>query len=1277
MSSANTFGQNTWFVDDLYQQWSQDPDSVSKEWATLFDREGKPVDTPEAPADKAAPAEKKATASGGRKKDSGSPQAERPSDPVKRDSAPAQPTPRDSTTTPSSDSAQALTAPQREVGQQRRPGTPPKRDGAGRTRPESPLDRLDGSGLPEAGPKKLRGTFKSIATNMEKSLDLPTATSVRDMPARLLFENRTIINDYLKRTRGGKLSFTHIIGWALVKATQLHPTMNQRYEEIDGKPHLVDPEHINLGLAIDLPQKNGGRALVVAAIKEAENLTFDQFVDAYEDIVRRSRKNKLTPDDFSGVTISLTNPGGIGTRHSVPRLNPGMGTIVGVGSMDYPAEFAGASTDRLADLGVGKLVTVTSTYDHRIIQGAESGEFLRDISRLLIDDAFYDEIFAAIGVPYAPMRWSQDVPNTGVDKNTRVMQLIEAYRSRGHLIADTNPIDWKAPGLPEPDHSDLNIEAHNLTIWDLDRTFNVGGFGGQETMTLREVLRRLRDAYTLKVGSEYMHIMDADERHWLQDLIEGGMPTPTTAERKYILQKLNAAEAFENFLQTKYVGQKRFSLEGAESLIPLMDSAIDTAAGQSMDEVVIGMPHRGRLNVLFNIVGKPLAQIFNEFEGNMEQGQIGGSGDVKYHLGAEGEHLQMFGDGEVKVTVAANPSHLEAVNPVMEGIVRAKQDLLDKGEEGFSVMPLLLHGDASFTGLGVVQETINLSKLRGYNVGGTVHIVVNNQVGFTTSPAQGRSSLYSTDIAKAYGCPVFHVNGDDPEAVVWVGRLATEYRQRFGKDVFIDLICYRRRGHNEADDPSMTQPVMYNAIGNRSTVRAQYAEDLVNRGDLSHEDAEIVARDFHDQMDAVFHEVKQDSDREAEQQSGITSSQELTRGLDTSISKEELADIGEAFGKAKDAISLHKRVRTVAKKRDEAAQEGGIDWGFGELIAFSSLANEGKLVRLAGEDSRRGTFTQRHAVLFDSETGEEYSPLNELAAAKGNGGKFLAYNSPLTEYAGIGFEYGYSVGNLDALVAWEAQFGDFVNGGQTIIDEYISSGEAKWGQLSKVVLLLPHGYEGQGPDHSSARIERFLQLVAEGSMTIAQPTTPANYFHLLRRHALGSMHRPLVVFTPKSMLRNKHAVSQVSDFTETKSFQSVINDPNQVDRDGNVVGDPEKVTKILLVSGKLCYELEERRKKDGRDDIAIVRLEMLHPIPKNRLGEAFQTYPNAKEVVFCQDEPANQGPWPFLAANLPEVVEDLPPLKRASRRAQSSTATGVAKVHKAEQAKLLDEIFAD
>ncbi|HVQ99642.1 MAG TPA: multifunctional oxoglutarate decarboxylase/oxoglutarate dehydrogenase thiamine pyrophosphate-binding subunit/dihydrolipoyllysine-residue succinyltransferase subunit, partial [Mycobacterium sp.] len=658
----------------------------------------------------------------------------------------------------------------------------------------------------------LRGAAAAVVKNMSVSLEVPTATSVRAIPAKLLIDNRTVINNQLKRNRGGKISFTHLLGWALVQGVKKFPNMNRHFAEVDGKPNVVTPAHTNLGLAIDLRGKDGKRSLVVAGIKRTEELRFAQFVSAYEDIVRRARDGKLTAEDFAGVTISLTNPGTIGTVHSVPRLMAGQGAIIGVGAMEYPAEFQGASPERIAEIGIGKLITLTSTYDHRIIQGAESGDFLRTLHEMILSDDFWDEIFRELAVPYEPVRWRPDNPDSIVDKNARVIELIAAYRNRGHLMADIDPLQLDNSRFRS--HPDLDVLTHGLTLWDLEREFKVDGFAGAEYKKLRDVLSVLRDAYCRHVGVEYTHILEPEQQEWLQDRLELKHDKPTVAQQKYILSKLNAAEAFETFLQTKYVGQKRFSLEGAESVIPLMDAAIDQCAEHALDEVVIGMPHRGRLNVLANIVGKPYSQIFSEFEGNLNLSQAHGSGDVKYHLGATGVYIQMFGDNDIQVSLTANPSHLEAVDPVLEGLVRAKQDLLDRGdsENGFSVVPMMLHGDAAFAGQGVVAETLNLALLPGYRVGGTIHIIVNNQIGFTTSPDCSKSSEYCTDVAKMIGAPIFHVNGDDPEACEWVARLAVDFRQQFKKDVIIDMLCYRRRGHNEGDDPSMTNPAMYDVI---------------------------------------------------------------------------------------------------------------------------------------------------------------------------------------------------------------------------------------------------------------------------------------------------------------------------------------------------------------------------------------------------------------------------------------------------------------------------------
>lgn len=1221
---SSPFGQNEWLVEEMYRKFRDDPSSVDPSWHEFL-VDYNPESAAEAVAEP-APAQPKAAAP------SAAP-AEPAATPAKGNGAPAAPA------APAAKAAKAV--------------TPPPAEG----------DEV----------QVLRGAAAAVVKNMSASLEVPTATSVRAVPAKLMIDNRIVINNQLKRTRGGKISFTHLLGYALVQAVKKFPNMNRHYAEVDGKPTAVTPAHTNLGLAIDLQGKDGKRALVVAGIKNCETLRFAEFVSAYEDIVRRARDGKLTAEDFAGVTISLTNPGTIGTVHSVPRLMSGQGAIIGVGAMEYPAEFQGASEERIAELGIGKLITLTSTYDHRIIQGAESGDFLRTIHEMLLSDAFWDEIFRELSIPYLPIRWSTDNPDTIVDKNARVMELIAAYRNRGHLMADTDPLRLDKTRFRS--HPDLEVLTHDLTLWDLDRVFKVNGFAGAQYKKLRDILGLLRDAYCRHIGVEYTHILDPEQQAWLEERVETKHVKPTVAQQKYILSKLNAAEAFETFLQTKYVGQKRFSLEGAESVIPMMDAAIDQCAEHGLDEVVIAMPHRGRLNVLANIVGKPYSQIFTEFEGNLNPSQAHGSGDVKYHLGATGVYLQMFGDNDIQVSLTANPSHLEAVDPVLEGLVRAKQDLLDgDAEQRFSVVPLMLHGDAAFAGQGVVAETLNLANLPGYRVGGTIHIIVNNQIGFTTAPEYSRSSEYCTDVAKMIGAPIFHVNGDDPEACVWVAQLAVDFRQRFKKDVVIDMLCYRRRGHNEGDDPSMTNPYMYDVVDNKRGVRKSYTEALIGRGDISIKEAEDALRDYQGQLERVFNEVRDLEKHGALPSESVEADQMIPAGLATAVDKSLLARIGDAFLALPDGFTAHPRVQPVLEKRREMAYEGKIDWAFGELLALGSLVAEGKLVRLSGQDSRRGTFSQRHSVIIDRNTGEEFSPLELLATDKdGNptGGKFLVYDSPLSEYAVVGFEYGYTVGNPDAVVLWEGQFGDFVNGAQSIIDEFISSGEAKWGQLSTVVLLLPHGHEGQGPDHTSGRIERFLQLWAEGSMTIAVPSTPSNYFHLLRRHALDGVMRPLIVFTPKSMLRNKAAVSDIRDFTEIK-FRSVLEEPTYEEG----IGDRSKVTRILLTCGKLYYELAARKAKDKRDDIAIVRLEQLAPLPRRRLRETLERYDNVTEYFWVQEEPANQGAWPSLGLTLPEVLPDLlTGIKRVSRRAMSAPSSGSSKVHAVEQQEILDTAF--
>lgn len=1115
-------------------------------------------------------------------------------------------------------------------------------------------------------PTPLKGPAARVVTNMEASIAVPTATSVRAVPATLLADNRIVINNHLARNRGGKVSFTHLIAYAIVRSLRDIPSMNHTYVEVDGKPAVMENTAINLGIAIDIAKSDGTRQLLVPCIKNAEQMDFGQFWLAYEDVVRRARSGKLTADDFAGTTVSLTNPGGIGTVHSVPRLMAGQAAIIGVGALEYPAEFQGAAESSLIERGIGKITTLTSTYDHRVIQGALSGEFLRRIHQYLIGtDGFYEEVFAALRIPYTPIRWAEDVVvrhDSDVDKTTRVHQLIRAYRSRGHLLADIDPLEYQQRTNP-----DLEIETYGLTMWDLDREFAVGGFAGETFMTLRDILSVLRNAYCRTVAVEYMHINDREQRAWFQERIERPFEKIDRDEQLRILRKLNEAEAFENFLHTKFVGQKRFSLEGGESVIPLLDAVLDNAADEGLDEVCIGMPHRGRLNVLANIAGKSYAQIFREFEGHYGEEAVQGSGDVKYHLGTSGVFTGHDGR-TTNVYLAANPSHLETVDPVLEGIVRAKLDI-DGTRDKFAVLPILLHGDAAFAGQGVVYETLQMSQLQGYRVGGTIHVVVNNQIGFTTAPQYSRTSLNCTDVARVTQAPVLRVNGDDPEAVVRVARLAFDYRQAFHRDVVIDMVCYRRRGHNEADDPSLTQPLMYELVDQKRSVRKLYTEQLVGRGDITVDEAEAALKHFQQYMEGILLETR--SEEHEDQFSKITAKvmsegeiklhpQAPAIDVPTGISLEIVQRVVASQIEMPEGFSVHPRLQPQLARRADMIERDEIDWGMGEALAIGSLLAEGTSIRLAGQDARRGTFGHRHAVIVDNKTGRWYKPLKRMYEGDS---RLFVYDSLLSEYAAMGYEYGYAVARPDALVMWEGQFGDFANGAQTVIDEYISSGEQKWGQKSSVVLLLPHGYEGQGPDHSSARVERYLQLCAQDNMTVAMPSTPASYFHLLRWQVRGPRTRPLVIFTPKSLLRAKAATSKTADFT-SGSFRAVLGDDRV---------NPSDVKKVLLCAGKVYYELAAEREKRGAWDTAIVRLERFYPVAQTLLPAALAPFPNA-ELRWVQEEPANQGAWSFLADVYGEILDR--PLRRISRPTSSSPAVGSHHRHEVEQAALIEAAFA-
>jgi len=1215
---TDALGPNAWLVDEMYEQYLENPGSVSESWRDFFADYQRDSDVTASVPDQSLPAT-------GRTGETGQITAVKAGEPPK---AP----------TPAPAPAPAERAPERSTG-------------------------ISADGTVEVPGEPMRGASALIAKNMEQSLQVPTATSFREVPAKLLEVNRRVINGYLTRTRGGKVSFTHIIGYAIVKAIhETVPSMNNQFlEGPDGKPRLVRREHVGFGLAVDV-EKAGGRTLLVPVIRDADTLDFRGFWGAYEDLIRKVRSNKLSPDDFAGATVTLTNPGTIGTVQSVPRLMAGQGAIIGVGRLDYPAAFSGADPQSLAEMGVSKVMTVTSTYDHRIIQGAESGLFLKRVQELLQgEDDFYGAIFRSLGVPYTAVQWRADVnpldrESVRLEKQMNVQTLINQHRVRGHLIADLDPLAWKEPQM----HSELDPATYGLTIWDLDREFLTGGVGGRDRQRLGDLLHVLRNAYCRTIGIEYMHISEPEQKRWIQQQVEGQSDQLSPEEQRHILGRLNAAEAFEKFLATKYVGQKRFGIEGAESAIPILDAVLERAAADGLDGAVLGMAHRGRLNVLTNIVGKSYDQLFREFEGFVDPETTQGSGDVKYHLGQTGTFTSRLGDA-IEVELAANPSHLETVDPVVEGMVRARQDRIND-PEAFSVLPILLHGDAAFAGQGVVAETLNCSTIKGYRVGGTVHVIINNQLGFTTSPESARSSEYCTDVAKMIEAPIFHVNGDDPEACVRVARLAYEFRRAFHKDVVIDMVCYRRHGHNEGDDPSYTQPLMYKRIDARRSVRKLYTETLVKRGDISVEEAEQALDDFSARLQTALTETRDAKPTSEVLAQPVPPAVGVLPSVETGVAEEQLERIYSVLSTVPEGFQVHPKLAKQFDTRTKMIEGGEVDWATAEAFAMGSLLLEGTDIRFAGQDSRRGTFSQRHAVLTDYGSGAEYAPLAHLGPEQG---KFWIYDSLLSEYAAMGFEYGYSVASPDALVCWEAQFGDFVNGAMIVIDQYLVAAEDKWGQTSGLVLLLPHGLEGQGPEHSSGRVERFLTLCAEDNIQVTNATTSAQYFHLLRRQMHRSVRKPLVVMTPKSLLRAKQARSPLVDLT-TGSFRELLDDPGVTDRDA--------VRRLVFCSGKVAYDALARRDEQGLP-AAIVRIEQLYPFPYKQVAELLATYPNVEEVVWLQEEPDNMGARSFVNERLFPMVASGVGYRQVSRTGSGSPATGSHAVHVQEQTQIIDQTF--
>ncbi len=873
----------------------------------------------------------------------------------------------------------------------------------------------------------------------------------------------------------------------------------------------------------------------------------------------------------------------------------------------------------------------------------------------------------------AASRSGGELSPEAAQKHARALRMIHMYRARGHRIADIDPLaDQDVGYFPE-----LDPAHYGFTPEDLDREFMSGDLPGGPTQPLRRILERVKATYCRRVAVEFTYLQNPDRKAWLQQRVEESENHTefTRDERLRILEKVTAAEQFERFLHTKFLGQKRFSLEGAESMIPILDTLVEDSPDQGVREIVLGMAHRGRLNVLSNILGKSYASIFSEFEDSPLLETPFGSGDVKYHKGFSSDRETRSG-GRVHLSLTSNPSHLEAVDPVVEGRARAKQ--IRAGDEiGKTVMPLTIHGECAFAGQGIVTETLNLDKLAGYSTGGTIHVVVNNQIGFTATPSESYSTLYPTDIAKMIQVPIFHVNGDDPEACVHVAKLAFDYRQRFNEDVVIDLVCYRRHGHNEGDEPRFTQPLLYDKIKARPSVRTLYTQSLIENGVLTKDEIDEIDREQRATLDHALQSIKTKPpgpDEPYDPRGPWRGFSRTDTGEDpeTGVPVERLSQVAEGLSTVPSDFVVHPKLGDLLDKRRKAIAEGSpIDWGLAEALAFGTLLTEGTSVRLSGQDSSRGTFSHRHAVLVDQRTGLEYAPLAHLSS---NQGRFDAFDSSLSEAGVLGFEYGYSLADPSTLVLWEAQFGDFVNGAQVIIDQFITCAHVKWQRMSGLVMLLPHGYEGQGPEHSSARPERFLQLCAEDNIQVVNCTTPAQYFHVLRRQKRREWRAPLIILTPKSLLRSPKAVSRPDDLASGR-FLRVIDD-TMANRD------PGRAKRVVLCNGKVYYELIEKLEgyvEEGRlerADVAVIRVEQLYPWPAVELSKLVGQYENAEDVYWVQEEPSNMGAWNFVQARLEDLLRPSQRLAYSGRRASAAPSGGSMRIHRDRQGRLLDAAFA-
>ena len=1130
-----------------------------------------------------------------------------------------------------------------------------------------------------------------LAQAMGESREVPTATSFRTVAVDTLDAKRKALNGQLKE-RGLKVSFTHLIAWAIVRAAKDWPVMSRSFEERDGKPFAIENGRVNLGIAVDIERKDGSRSLMVPAIKGADGLDFAAFHSYYEELITKTRENKLTADDFQGTNISLTNPGGIGTIASVPRLMKGQSAIVAAGAIAYPTEWAHATDDRLRRLGVSKVMTLTSTYDHRVIQGAESGSFLRRIEQLLEgEDGFYEDVATDLGIDAAPLAAahpaSASAPPLGTTPQAAsptapdeellgavqaATSLLKGYRTHGHLAARLDPLGKEPKGDPAIQPENLNLTPELMAR--VPASILHIGVPGE---TLLDVLPRMREAYCGTIAYQFEHLSSHQQRTWLQEMVETGAHRQPLddEEKRRLLGRLIDVFEFERFVEKAYLGQKIFSVEGLDTVVPMLDELVTLAGRSGAEEVVFGMAHRGRLSVLAHNLGRSVESILAEFEGSKQIEQVkavaaiphGGTGDVKYHYGHQGVYETHEGE-KVAVRLYPNPSHLEFVDPVVEGATRFVQSEIDGPKlehRPKQAVPVLLHGDAAFPGQGVVAETLNLGALRGYTTGGTIHIIQDNQVGFTTDPEDARSTPYAADMAKGFNIPIVHVNADDVEACSAAIRLAMAYRERWERDIVIDVIGYRRYGHNETDEPAYTQPAIAATIKAHPPVSEIYAEKLIEDGTVEREEVERLHSERHEEMSAALKDLRRKMELGEYEDPTVTTSStgELDRSasppVDTAVAAEQLGELNEALLEVPESFTIHRKLRKPLGKRGDGLHDG-IEFGHAEALAFASLLTEGVHIRLTGQDTERGTFSHRHLVLHDEKTGLPYSPIQNLAGAKA---PFELYNSPLSETACLGFEYGYSAATPSALVLWEAQFGDFANAGQVIVDSFIASGEAKWGQTSRLTLLLPHGYEGSGPEHSSARIERFLALAAEGNIRIANPSNAAQYFHLLRRQALIRKPRPLIVFTPKGLLRLDRASATVDQLTGGQ-FHFILDDPTAAQR-------REKVERLVLCTGKVYWDIDASERRGAAENVAIARVEMLYPFAKQQLSELIGAYPNLKEIVWTQEEPRNMGAWKVMSRRMPDLLPEGVELGYVGRPTRASPGEGYSVAHAREQERIV------